>query len=232
MPPLLRRALAKNGLRSIFVSSFKEIAISTLDPIDEAVTGTRRARKKERTRREIFRAAMGLFAERGYDGVTIEDICRNASVAKATFFLHFENKAALLKDFNDEVTQSLTERMAGHEGTTEEQLIQLQSAFREAWRANAPVMQKMLREFIDQPTALTKAAAVNESIVDLVTQIVRRGQERGELRSGLAPELAAVSIVSTWSAIAAWRNENPKSTEDTASLQIIDITLNGLKKRP
>tara|TARA_R110000868_G_scaffold42158_19_gene143068 strand:+ start:3316 stop:3990 length:675 start_codon:yes stop_codon:yes gene_type:complete len=223
--------LAKNGLRSIFSPNLKEITISTLDPIDDAVTGTRRARKKERTRREIFRTAMSLFAASGYDGVTIEDICRDAGVAKATFFLHFENKAALLKDFNDEITQSLIERMAGHEGSAEEQLVLLQSAFREAWLANAPVMQKMLREFIDQPTVLAKAAAVNESIVDLVTQIVRRGQEKGELRSGIAPELAAVSIVSTWSAIAAWWNENPESSDDTASLQVIDLTLNGLKKR-
>jgi AcrR family transcriptional regulator len=178
---------------------------------------------------------MTLFSERGYDGVTIEDICRNASVAKATFFLHFENKAALLKDFNDEVTQSLVERLAGHQGSAEDQLILLHTAFREAWKSNAPVMQKMLREFVDQPAMLSKAASVNEGIVDLVTQIVHRGQEKGELRSGIAPELASVSIVSTWSAIAAWWTENPDtetgSDTDNASLQVIDITLNGLKTR-
>ncbi|MCE9651145.1 MAG: TetR/AcrR family transcriptional regulator [Parvibaculum sp.] len=193
--------------------------------------GTRRARKKERTRREIYRTAMGLFAERGYDGVTIEDICGGASVAKATFFLHFENKAALLQDFNEEITQSLAERLAGHQGNAEEQLFLFLSAFRETWERNAPVMQKMLREFIDQPTALSRAAAVNESVVDLVTQIVRRGQEKGELRQGIAPELAAISIVSTWSAIAAWWSEHPESDTEQASRQILDITLNGLKKR-
>ena len=208
-------------------------AISTIEQGDDAVSGTRRASKKERTRREIYRTAMSLFAETGYDGVTIEDICRNASVAKATFFLHFENKAALLKDFNDEITAALAERLSGHEGTAEEQLVLLNSAFREAWDSNAHVMRKMLREFVDQPTALAKAAAVNESVVDLVTQIVRRGQDKGELRSGIAPELAAVSIVSTWSAIAAWWTENSSdAVADTASRQIIDITLNGLKTRP
>ncbi len=175
---------------------------------------------------------MNLFAEKGYDGVTIEDICRNASVAKATFFLHFENKAALLKDFNNEITATLTERLGGHQGTAEEQLVFLNSAFREAWDSNAHVMRKMLREFVDQPSALSKAATVNESVVDLVTQIVRRGQERGELRSGIPPELAAVSIVSTWSAIAAWWTENTSDlAAETASRQTIDITLNGLKVR-
>src|SRR3546814_1205851 len=66
---------------------------------------------------------MSLFAEHGYDGVTIEDICNGAGVAKATFFLHFENKAALLQDFNDEITQSPAERLAGHEGSVEDQLL-------------------------------------------------------------------------------------------------------------
>lgn len=174
---------------------------------------------------------MRLFAARGYDGVTIEDISAGANVAKATFFLHFENKAALLQDFNDEITQALGERLAGHEGSAEEQLVLLLGAFREAYESNAPVMRKMLREFIDQPTALSRAASVNESIVDLVTEIVRRGQERNELRREIPPELAAVAIVSTWSAIAAHATEHPEADSDLASLQIIDITLNGLKKK-
>ncbi len=119
--------MAKTVLRSIFNAGGawqrpeqgKESIIGELEQIDEP-TGTRRARKKERTRREIYRAAMNLFAERSYDGVTIEDISAGAGVAKATFFLHFENKAALLRDFNDEVTQALGERLAGHEGSAEE----------------------------------------------------------------------------------------------------------------
>lgn len=192
---------------------------------------TRRSRKKERTRREIYTTAMKLFAENGYDGVTIEDICRNANVAKATFFLHFANKAALLQDFNEEITQTLAEKLSGHQGSAEEQLVLLLSSFREAWDKNAPVLQKMLRDFIDQPTMLANAAAVNESIAALVTEIVRRGQERGELRIGLSPELASISIVSSWSAIAAWWNEIDVPNDDSASMQIIDITLNGLKKR-
>lgn len=226
-----KRPLEETVLRSSFRREAEESVISDIEQIDEAAGGTRRARKKERTRREIYRTAMGLFSERGYDGVTIEDICGGANVAKATFFLHFENKAALLQDFNEEITQSLVERLAGHRGNAEEQLVLLLSAFREAWESNAPVMQKMLREFIDQPTALSRAAAVNESVVDLVTQIVRRGQEKGELRSGIAPELAAIAIVSTWSAIAAWWTEHSDTDTDQASRQIIDITLNGLKKK-
>ena len=228
--------MAKNVLKSIFVKTEEDKTIQdSSNPIETPEGGggapTRHSRKKERTRREIYTTAMSLFAENGYDGVTIEDICRNANVAKATFFLHFANKAALLRDFNDEITQTLAEKLSGHQGSAEEQLILLLSSFREAWVQNAPVLQKMLRDFIDQPTMLANAAAVNESIAALVTEIVRRGQKRGELRSGISPELASISIVSSWSAIAAWWNEIDVPNDDSASMQIIDITLNGLKKR-
>jgi AcrR family transcriptional regulator len=47
---------------------------------------SRRARKKERTRRDIFAAAMDLFVARGFEAVTIDDICRAADVARGTFF--------------------------------------------------------------------------------------------------------------------------------------------------
>ncbi|HEX7776216.1 MAG TPA: TetR/AcrR family transcriptional regulator [Parvibaculum sp.] len=211
----------------------REDAISELGQMEDGgqTGGTRRARKKERTRREIYRTAMSLFAERGYDGVTIEDISAGAGVAKATFFLHFENKAALLKEFNDEITQSLAGRLAGYSGSAEEELLFLVSVLRESWEMNAPVMHKMLREFLDQPAMLAKAADVNESVVDLVTRIIRRGQERNEFSSDCAPEIAAVALVAAWGAFTAWWTQNPTADTENINIGLLDFQLNGLKKR-
>ena len=61
---------------------------------------SRRARKKERTRHEIYAAALSLFAARGFDAVSVEQICQAADVARATFFLHFHTKSALLFEFS------------------------------------------------------------------------------------------------------------------------------------
>jgi AcrR family transcriptional regulator len=55
----------------------------------------RRARKKARTRAEIRRTAQELFAERGFDAVTIADIAATADVAVQTVFNHFPTKEAL-----------------------------------------------------------------------------------------------------------------------------------------
>jgi AcrR family transcriptional regulator len=55
----------------------------------------RRARKKAQTRAEISRVAQALFAERGFDAVTVADIARGADVALQTVFNHFPTKEEL-----------------------------------------------------------------------------------------------------------------------------------------
>jgi hypothetical protein len=49
---------------------------------------SRRDRKKERTRGEIYDAAMRLFASRSFTDVTIAEICDAADVGRGTFFQH------------------------------------------------------------------------------------------------------------------------------------------------
>ncbi len=55
-----------------------------------------RERNRERTRREIQRAALRLFTEDGYDATTIEQICESAGVSTSTFFRYFPSKEELV----------------------------------------------------------------------------------------------------------------------------------------
>ncbi|SEF76278.1 DNA-binding transcriptional regulator, AcrR family [Nonomuraea solani] len=63
----------------------------------------RRERKKVQTRRALSEAALRLFSEHGYDGVTVAQIADEADVSIATLFAHVpDGKEALIFDDGDE----------------------------------------------------------------------------------------------------------------------------------
>lgn len=56
-----------------------------------------RSARKIETRRRIILAASELFAEKGYEGTSMDEIAEAASVSKGTIFYNFRNKAELFE---------------------------------------------------------------------------------------------------------------------------------------
>ena len=62
------------------------------------MTSSRRKRLSPTERRsKIFSASVGLFAARGYDGVSMDEIATAAGVTKPVLYDHFQSKQALFK---------------------------------------------------------------------------------------------------------------------------------------
>src|SRR5579875_3904658 len=70
------------------------------------MTGLRET-KKQRTRETIARAAAGLFLERGFEAVTVEDVARAAEVSRQTVFNYFPTKEQMVFDREEEVAAAL-----------------------------------------------------------------------------------------------------------------------------
>jgi AcrR family transcriptional regulator len=86
-----------------------------------APTGLRE-RKKRETREALTRAALELFAERGYDETTLAEIAEAAGVSTRTIFAYFPGKEDILfartQEMCGELASALAERPAGTDALT------------------------------------------------------------------------------------------------------------------
>ena len=73
-------------------------------PGEAEQAAARRGRPPSTSRRELRLIALRLFASRGFDNTTIEQIAAEAGVSERTFFRYFTTKASVLwADFETEV---------------------------------------------------------------------------------------------------------------------------------
>src|SRR6185503_7607063 len=68
-------------------------------------------KQKQERRRQILAAAKAVFAEAGYHGASIHAIIERAQIARGTFYLYFESKAAVFDSILDEAMRDLRGRI-------------------------------------------------------------------------------------------------------------------------
>jgi AcrR family transcriptional regulator len=75
-----------------------------------------RARKKAATKQSIQEHALRLFAEKGYDATTVDEIAAAAGVSHMTFFRYFPRKEAVVEyDEYDPLLEELIAAQPPHE---------------------------------------------------------------------------------------------------------------------
>jgi AcrR family transcriptional regulator len=168
----------------------------------------RRSRRSAELRERLFRAALDLFAKKGFAETTVEDITNAADVGKGTFFNYFPSKDHILLAFGDM------------------QLAKLQSAVDEARRNHTPMLvffrslgQLMTAEPTRNPDiirailqAFISSTPVREGMLDLQkrvlalhSEMIQMGQQRGEIRDDLPPiEIAQVFRQTIFGTLLIW----------------------------
>jgi len=58
----------------------------------------------------LHQALLSLIVEKGYDAITVEDICGTANVGRSTFYAHFTSKDDLKRSGLEHLRQQLADR--------------------------------------------------------------------------------------------------------------------------
>jgi len=83
--------------------------MATPDALGADGTGSRRARKRVRTRTELLGAARSLIAEHGVAGLRVSDVTERTDVALGSFYSHFETKEDIVEAVVADVVTALAD---------------------------------------------------------------------------------------------------------------------------
>jgi AcrR family transcriptional regulator len=146
---------------------------------------TRETRHPDATRRALLQAGAELFPEKGFDGVSVEDLGRRAGVNKALISYHFGGKRGLYVAVLESAFAVVAERLRGIEDAADA---------REELHRFFSVFESMVRERPDFPVLFLREAVsrgIEPAVVPHLLEIIgisRRLTERGH-REGLFREV-------------------------------------------
>ena len=158
-------------------------------------------------RENIVRAAAALFAQKGFDASSIDDIARESGYSRRTIYAYYESKDDILHCIIEKGLQALK--------TDIENAANDNAGFTDAYRAVCRAMRKYRREYPyslerlnrsgDEEIGQTVKSAAVKNILRLGTEInetlealIIRGQESGKVRKDIVP---ALTVYVLWSSI-------------------------------
>jgi TetR/AcrR family fatty acid metabolism transcriptional regulator len=193
-------------------------------------------------RERILEAATRVFALRGYHGARVSDIAAEAGIAYGLVYHYFKNKEEILETiFEDRWNAFLhvVDRVADGPGGAAEKLHALAGLILYAYRRR-PDWVKLLVFEIQRSSRFSEPEQIRAvgRLFQSVARVVRAGQEGGELRRDLDPEVVCLAFIGaletmiTSQVLGVMRlPEDPEASDDRTVRTVIELFLGGLRVR-
>ena len=145
----------------------------------------RRERRRIETRERIYRAALEIFARRGYLETTVEDITEAADVGKGTFFNYFPTKEHVLATYGDERVAAI-ERSLQNVRTAKQSVRAALKELATDLAGQSAESPDLLRSIFAAHLSCAPVRAELQNRLQrarrLLAEIIAIGQKRGEIR--------------------------------------------------
>ncbi len=149
---------------------------------------------REMKRRRILRAAIEVFARKGYFAARMTDVAQAAAVADGTLYLYFDGKEDLLISVFDDILRRFVERLRAEiEDLTDPRdklatVVRLHLDAASSDRALAHVLQIETRHSRRFMNLFTRGRL--GEYFELMREIIEEGQSAGTFRSDISTGLA------------------------------------------
>ena len=157
---------------------------------NELAPTSRMDRKKEETRRKIIAVAMDLFERQGFSSTTMDQIAEKVDIAKGTLYNYFPAKEAILDEF---MQRSFRDRFAARRGRfqdlpdTRSRMVFIFSTLLEGIERQKEIFERYMVYRIQSMLSFHLDEGADSGFSLLGLEIIRLGQENGDLRSDLPP---------------------------------------------
>lgn len=150
----------------------------------------RRKLQSQETERKILHAALDLMRERGFDKVSIRDICKAACITSGAFYHHFPSKEALLEYGFSPLDDYMRSALENSEGEPPDQrLWRLLSAYGRFMEHSGELIGRYYQRRIAEPS--TKSMDPSRYTLQAMVACFRQAESEGILASGHSPEWVA-----------------------------------------
>ena len=187
------------------------------------------------TKARIVSAAWKLFYEQGYENTTVEDIIFESGTSKGSFYHYFEGKDALLGSLSmlfDEKYEQLREAMDPAMDAAEALLYLNHELF--VMIDNSVSLELLARLLSSQLITRGERHLLdrNRTYFKLLHQIVKRGQERGQLRADMtANEIVTAYAMFERALMYDWCLNNGAYTLSKNASVMLPLLLDGYRAR-
>jgi AcrR family transcriptional regulator len=158
-------------------------------------------RRAEATHSRILEAAAVGFAEQGYDGTSVAEICRRAEVSKGAFYHHFASKQDLFLELLERWLANLDEELAelhAGRGSVPEELLDMTEMLRQVFQVaedQLPIFLEFWAQAAHDPAMWEATITPYRRYRAFFAQMVKSGVSEGTLRA-VDPDTTARVIVS------------------------------------
>ena len=180
------------------------------------------------TAARMNRALLELLGEKGYEYITVKELCARAGVNRSTFYLHYDGMADLLSETVEQTLQSLLDKF---EERPEDFIRRIGTDERENLILLTPRYLSVYLEFIRENRAVLRAAYSNPEALqtwnmarDLTRHILCPIMRRFDVPEGDMPYYAAFYLRGLMAIVEEWlRSDCSRSDAEIAELLITCI---------